>query len=93
MLRQVLISLLNLLFLQKNLGYLRRKIDEFVWTTEKKITPKVGMTPSYIYQKPFSQVINRNMLYFSETREKMDKNEKKNFRKRPLPVNSTAKIR
>ena len=37
------------------------------------------MTPSYKNQKPFCQVIIRNMLYFSETRAKMDTNEKKNF--------------
>ena len=86
----VLLAHLNLLFMQKNLGYRRRKSGEFVWTIEKK-TPKVRMTPSYKNQKPFCQVIIRNMLYFSETRAKMDTNEKKNFWKWPLLVNSTAK--
>ena len=66
--------------MQKNLGYRRRKSGEFVGQIEKK-TPKVRMTPSYKNQKPFCQVIIRNMLYFSETRAKMDTNEKKNFRK------------
>ena len=76
MLQNFLISLLNLIFWAKNLGYTRRKSGDLRGLVKKK-TPKVRMTPSHKSQKPFCQVIIRNMLYFSETRAKMDTNEKK----------------
>ena len=64
--------------LGKKFGVLASQKRGFCWNNRKK-TPKGRMTPSYKNQKPFCQGIIRNMLYFSETRGKMDNNEKKNF--------------